>query len=397
MLKDKKILIGICGGIAAYKIPLLVRYLIKEGAVVKVMMTADAENFVTKKTLSVLSKNKVETPFFDENGNWNNHVKLALWADLIVIAPATANTLAKMAHGICDNFLIATYMSSKCPVFIAPAMDEDMYLHFSTEENLKILKEKGHFILPSEKGELASGLNGEGRMTEPENILNSINSHFSPAFLNKKILINAGPTYENIDPVRFIGNRSSGKSGVFLADAFATMGADVTLVLGPSSLTPNNKKVKLIRVESALEMLDECIKAFENTNIFIASAAVADYRSEKISEIKTKKESDVDTLNLKLVKNPDIVAEVGKVKKPWQLIIGYALETNNHLENAKRKLIEKNLDLIILNSANTEGEGFSSDNNRVTIIDKNNKITKFELMHKRILSFKIAEFISTKI
>lgn len=397
MLKDKKILIGISGGIAAYKIPILVRLLVKEGAEVKVMMTNEAENFVTKKTLSVLSKNKVETPFFDENGNWNNHVKLGLWADLIVIAPATANTIAKMAHGICDNFLIASYMSSKCPVFIAPAMDEDMYLHFSTHENIKLLRDKGHFIIPAEKGELASGLHGEGRMEEPEKILSILKTHFTPLFKNKNVLINAGPTYEKIDPVRFIGNRSSGKTGVFLADAFAALGANVILILGPSSLSPNDNRVRLIRVESALEMHDHCLREFENSDIFIASAAVADFRPEKISNIKIKKKSDVDSLNFKLIKNPDIVAETGKIKKSGQLIIGYALETDNHLENAERKMVEKNLDLIILNSANIQGEGFSSDNNRITIIEKNNKITKFELMHKRSLSFKIAEFISTKI
>ncbi|MFN5183283.1 MAG: bifunctional phosphopantothenoylcysteine decarboxylase/phosphopantothenate--cysteine ligase CoaBC, partial [Bacteroidota bacterium] len=290
MLKGKRILVGVSGGIAAYKIPGLIRLLIKAGAEVKTIMTKDAENFVTKQTLSVVSKNKVEEEFFDQNGTWNNHVELGLWPDLILIAPATANTIGKMAHGMCDNLLIATYLSSRCPVMIAPAMDEDMYLHFSTDSNLKILSEKGHIIIEPESGELASGLTGKGRLKEPDEIFKFILDFLNPVFSGKKILINAGPTYEAIDPVRFIGNRSSGKTGIYLAEVFSLMGANVTLVLGPTEQNVNANKFKVTRVETAIEMLNACMEEFFDADIFIGSAAVSDYRIENPQNKKIKKE-----------------------------------------------------------------------------------------------------------
>jgi phosphopantothenoylcysteine decarboxylase/phosphopantothenate--cysteine ligase len=391
MLKGKKILIGVSGGIAAYKIPLLVRLLVKEGAKVKIIMTKEAENFVTRQTLSVLSKNKVETEFFDEKFQWNNHVELGLWPDLFLIAPATANTLAKMAHGLCDNLLIAAYMSSRCPVMIAPAMDADMYLHFSTEENISILKKNGTIIIPPAHGELASGLTGQGRMEEPEIIFETVQNFFSPIFSGKKVLINAGPTYEAIDPVRFIGNRSSGKTGIFLAECFSLLGAEVTLVLGPTELKTNNNHIHEIRVESAEQMHECCMKHFSDADIFIAAAAVADYRPKNPASQKIKKKDE--TLTLELVKNADILAEAGKVKKIGQILVGFALETENIISNGKEKLQKKNLDMIIVNSPNEKGEGFGSDTNRISIIDKHNKITNFELMHKRELASKIASCI----
>ena len=394
MLKGKKILIGICGGIAAYKIPSLIRLMIKYGAEVKVVMTKDAENFVTRQTLSVLSKNKVEEPFFDENGSWNNHVHLGLWPDIMLIAPATANTLAKMAHGICDNFLMATYLSSRCPVLIAPAMDEDMYHHFSSRESLEKLNNKGHWILSPTSGELASGLSGEGRMQEPENIFTAVLQVLKPAFKGKQVLISAGPTYEAIDPVRFIGNRSSGKTGIFLAETLALMGASVKLVLGPSEERINASGIKVIRVESGIQMHQVCMTEFPSTDIFIATAAVADFRPEMVSNQKIKKTSDQDVITLKLIKNPDILGDAGKLKKNNQLLIGFALETENQMKNAEQKLKNKNLDLIVINSPNKEGEGFGYNTNRVTLLDKDNKITTFELMHKRRLALEIATYIS---
>jgi phosphopantothenoylcysteine decarboxylase / phosphopantothenate---cysteine ligase len=392
MLKGKKILLGVSGGIAAYKIPLLVRLLIKEGADVKIIMTADAENFVTRETLSVLSKNKVESAFFSGEKEWNNHVELGLWADVFIVTPATANTLAKMAHGICDNLLIASYMSSRCPVIVAPAMDEDMYLHFSTEENISLLQKKGTMIIPPGEGELASGLTGIGRMAEPSEIFSFVNTFFDASFAGKKVLINGGPTYEAIDPVRFIGNRSSGKTGVYLAEAFALLGADVNLVLGPSTERINHSAIKVTRIESAAEMEKHCLEIFSASDIFVATAAVVDYRPVNPSREKIKKtEND---LVLKLVKNSDILALAGGMKNEKQILVGFALETNDLLENAKKKLSAKNLDLIVMNSPNKKGEGFGYDTNHISILDKHNKIVNFELKHKRLLAFDIVGSIA---
>lgn len=391
MLKGKKILLGVSGGIAAYKIPLLVRLLVKQGAEVRVVMTDSAAHFVTKETLAVVSKNKVETDFFDEQNRWNNHVELGLWADLFIAAPATANTLAKMAHGLCDNLLLAAYMSLRCPVMIAPAMDEDMYLHFSTGENISRLAEKGAFIISPGTGELASGLYGKGRMAEPEEIFAYVQHFFLASFAGKKVLINAGPTYEAIDPVRFIGNRSSGKTGIFLAEAFALLGADTTLVLGPSSEPVNYKVVQTLRTESAQQMENACLELFPRSDIFVATAAVADYRPALPAGTKIKKNDE--RIQLELVKNPDILAQAGRMKKDAQVLVGFALETDHVMEHAGEKLRKKNLDMIVANSPNEKGEGFGYDTNRISILDKHNKITNFELKHKRLLAFDIARCV----
>jgi phosphopantothenoylcysteine decarboxylase / phosphopantothenate---cysteine ligase len=394
MLKGKKIVIGISGGIAAYKIPALVRLFVKAGADVKVVMTPDAENFVTPETISVLTKNQVFTEFFNEKLQWNNHVDLGLWGDIFIVAPTTAKTLAKMAHGLCDNLLLAAYLSARCPVFVAPAMDEDMYLHFSTSENIAKLKTNGAIIIPPGKGELASGLVGEGRMAEPEEIFKTAEQFLNPLFAGKKVLINAGPTHEAIDPVRFIGNRSSGKTGVYLAEAFALLGAETTLVLGPSNVNVNNPKIDLVRVETAEQMKTECLRVFPQSDIFIAAAAVADYRPKNPASQKIKKSAD--EISLDLVKNPDILFEAGKIKTGGQILVGYALETENAKENAFTKLGKKNLDLVIGNSPGEKGEGFGWDTNRIFILDKYNKITNFELLHKRELAFAIALYIHEK-
>jgi len=382
MLQNKKILLGVTGGIAAYKCAHLVRLLVKEGAEVKVVMTKNACNFVTPQTLSVLSKNEVTLDFFDASYNWNNHVHLAEWADLFLIAPLTANTLAKMASGICDNVLLATYLSAKSKTIVAPAMDLDMYKHPTTGQNLDKLISYGNLIIPAESGELASGLTGEGRMAEPENILRFIKEYLSKELplTGKKVLVNAGPTYEAIDPVRFIGNRSSGKMGIAIAESFYRAGAQVTLVLGPSHLSPSVKGINVIRVESSDEMYDACIKEFANSEIAVCSAAVADYKPKEQSKIKIKKKDE--GLSLDLIKTKDILSEMGKLKKK-QCLIGFALETNNVEDYAREKLKNKNLDFIVANSAAEEGSGFGTDTNKVTIIDKHNKITNFELKSKQ--------------
>ena len=341
-LQGKKILICISGGIAAYKINLLIRDLIKKGAEVQVLMTPSAENFVSKLTLSTLSKKPVFSDFYSENGTWNNHVEFALWADLILVAPCTANTLAKMVHGICDNLVIATYMSAKCPVFIAPAMDLDMYQHPSTKQNLELAEDFGHFIIPAETGELASGLYGQGRMAEPETITEKIeelfNSHLEKNLAGKTVLITAGPTYEAIDPVRFIGNHSSGKMGFSIAEEAAKRGAKVILISGPSSQKTDHQNIELHLVTSAKEMFDEVFKHYENADIAIASAAVADYAPKEIAKEKIKKNDD--SLTIELVKNPDILKTMGD-RKTKQFLVGFALETQNEEENAKGKLAKK--------------------------------------------------------
>ena len=391
MLKNKHILLGITGGIAAYKCAHLVRLLIKEGAIVKVVMTKAAEDFVTSKALSVLSKNEVITDFFDANNNWNNHVQLAEWADAMIIAPLTANTLAKFTTGICDNILTACYLSARSKVFMAPAMDLDMYQHPSTKQNLETLAKYGNLIIPAESGELASGLVGEGRMAEPENIIEFVKKELAKnlPLANKKVLVNAGPTYEAIDPVRFIGNRSSGKMGIAIADEFAKLGADVTLVLGPSHQKPSQHQVTVINVESAEEMLNACSMVFPKVDIAVLSAAVADYKPKTIAQSKIKKKDS--EMNLELVKTSDVLETLGK-QKAKQILVGFALETNNLIEYAQEKIKKKNLDFIVANSATEQGSGFGFDTNKITIIDQHNKITNFELKSKQEVAKDIVTF-----
>ncbi|HXB39649.1 MAG TPA: bifunctional phosphopantothenoylcysteine decarboxylase/phosphopantothenate--cysteine ligase CoaBC [Bacteroidia bacterium] len=390
MLQGKKILLGVTGGIAAYKSANLVRLLVKQGAEVKVIMTPDARHFVTTETLSVLSKNKVETEFFADDKMWNNHVHLALWADVFVIAPCTANTLAKMAYGLCDNLLMAVYLSARCKVFVAPAMDVDMLKHASTQSNLKKIVSYKNILIPSEKGELASGLEGEGRMAEPETIVAILEKQFKGAqkLAGQKVLVTAGPTYEEIDPVRFIGNRSSGKMGIAIANEFAKQGAEVTLVLGPSKLSPE-KNVNCIRVESANEMFEHCTELFKHCTIAILAAAVADYKAADYSHKKIKKTKD--SLKIKLIPTPDILATLGKQKKK-QCLIGFALESENVIDYAKQKIKNKNLDFIVTNSLEDEGAGFAGDTNKVTIIDKKGKIFNYPLKTKEAVAKDILNF-----
>lgn len=393
-LQNKNILLGISGGIAAYKCANLVRLFIKEGANVKVVMTPSATDFVTPKTLSVLSKNEVVVDFFDSNHNWNNHVHLAEWADVFVIAPLTANTLSKFAHGICDNILCATYLSARSPIIVAPAMDLDMYKHPTTLANLAGIKSFGVTIIDAESGELASGLIGEGRMAEPETILKHIQKFFTASLplSGKKVLVNAGPTYEAIDPVRFIGNRSTGKMGIAIANEFEKKGASVTLILGPSSEKIENKNIHLIRVESSDDMYKACDKAFEQADIAVLSAAVADYKPSIVSDSKIKKKDS--EFKLELTKTIDILESLGK-KKTHQILAGFALETNNVIEYAKEKLKRKNLDFIVANSATESGAGFGVDTNKITIIDKHNKIHNFELKSKQEVAKDIVNFTIT--
>ncbi|UJH67600.1 bifunctional phosphopantothenoylcysteine decarboxylase/phosphopantothenate--cysteine ligase CoaBC [Allomuricauda sp. SCSIO 65647] len=384
MLRGKNILLGITGGIAAYKTTFLTRLLIKAGAAVKITMTQSASSFVSPLTLSTLSKNPVLMDFINEEDgslSWNNHVELGLWADMMLIAPATANTLSKMAHGTCDNLLLATYLSAKCPVFFAPAMDLDMYQHPSTKETFKKLQSFGNVMIPAESGELASGLFGEGRMAEPEAIV-----HFLEDFLrsglplsNKKVLITAGPTHEPIDPVRFLGNRSSGTMGFELAKKAADLGATVVLVSGPTSLSAEHSNIEVVRVTTAEEMYQKVHEHFENVDVAIAAAAVADYRPKDVSEQKIKKEAG--DLGLTLVRNKDILRSMGE-KKKRQYLVGFALETENELENAKGKLQRKNLDAIVLNSLNDEGAGFGQGTNKITFMDKNLTVKPFEVKTK---------------
>jgi len=392
MLYNKKIILGITGGIAAYKCAHLVRLLVKQGAEVKVILTPAAKEFITPQTLSVLSKNEVIVDFFDANFNWNNHVHLAEWADVMLIAPLTANTLAKMASGLCDNVLMATYLSARTKCIVAPAMDLDMYQHPTVKHNLEILKSNGNLIIPAETGELASGLSGEGRMAEPENIIAFLNDFFKNGQpLNGKIaLVNAGPTYEAIDPVRFIGNRSSGKMGVAIAENLAAKGAEVTLVLGPSNVKVSNPAIKVIHVESADQMYTAMLSNYDNKDIVVCSAAVADYKPASVSDKKIKKKDG--TLDLALVKTKDILSELGKQKKK-QCLIGFALETENVIGYAQEKLKNKNLDIIIANSALEKGAGFGVDTNKITIIDKHNKISNFELKSKQEVALDIVNYL----
>jgi phosphopantothenoylcysteine decarboxylase/phosphopantothenate--cysteine ligase len=384
ILKDKNILLGITAGIAAYKSASLVRLFIKAGANVKVVMTPASKDFVTPLTLSTLSKNPVYSSFVDEeddNQVWNNHVDLGLWADLFVIAPATANTLAKMSNGVCDNILLATYLSAKCPVYFAPAMDLDMYKHASTKTSFEKLQSFGNRLIPAGTGELASGLVGEGRMAEPEDIVDFIEK----AILNqlplhgKKVLITAGPTYEAIDPVRFIGNHSSGKMGFEIAKASANLGAEVILVSGPTHQTAAHSLIRVKPVISAAEMYNEVHKHFKSSDIAILSAAVADYKPKTVASQKIKKKEA--TFNIELEKTKDILKSLGDIKSN-QFLVGFALETNNELEHAKVKLKFKNLDLIVLNSLNDEGAGFGVSTNKVTFITSSNKVIENQLKSK---------------
>jgi phosphopantothenoylcysteine decarboxylase/phosphopantothenate--cysteine ligase len=384
VLKEKKILLGITAGIAAYKTASLVRLFIKLGAEVKVIMTPASKNFITPLTLSTLSKNPVHATFYskeDENELWNNHVELGLWADYMLIAPATANTLSKMANGTCDNLLLATYLSSKCPVYFAPAMDLDMYKHPSSIESLNKLQSFNNIIIPATSGELASGLIGEGRMAEPEDIVSFIEKDIRAKLplKGKKVLVTAGPTYEAIDPVRFIGNHSSGKMGFAIASAAANLGAEVYLISGPSNQQIKHSLVHRVDVVSAEEMYDASHLYFKDVDIAILSAAVADYKPKKSASQKIKKTDT--TLELSLAPTKDILASLGAIKKQ-QYLVGFALETNNELENAKGKLKRKNLDAIILNSLQDKGAGFAKDTNKITIIDKEFNEKAFKLKSK---------------
>lgn len=394
-LFGKKILIAVSGGIAAYKIHFLIRDLVKKGAEVQVIMTPDAEHFVTKLSISTLSKKPVYTDFYGDNGTWNSHVDLALWADIMIIAPCTANTLAKMVHGICDNLVIATYMSAKCPVIIAPAMDLDMYQHPSTKQNIDLAEDFGHIIIPAENGELASGLIGQGRMAEPETISKKIEEFFSDkakSLDGKTVLITAGPTYEAIDPVRFIGNHSSGKMGYALAAEASRRGARVILISGPSSQIITDKSIELHKITSAKEMLNKVLEFYDKIDIGIASAAVADYAPKDVAKEKIKKNDD--SLTIELVKNPDILKTMGE-KKRHQFLVGFALETQNEEENAKAKLEKKNLDMIVLNSLRDEGAGFKNDTNKIKIFTKTEK-KEFDLKPKDAVARDILDFVESQ-
>jgi len=390
-LKDKKILLGVSGSIAAYKTAMLVRLLVKEGAKVKVIMTHAATDFVTPLTLSTLSRNEVLYELSD-NATWANHVMLGRWADIMLIAPLSCNTLSKMAHGICDNLLMAVYLSATCPVAVAPAMDEDMWKHASTTENRNKINSFGNMLLPVNNGELASGLIGEGRMAEPEEILRWLLDYFHKKneLSGKNVLITAGPTYEHIDPVRFIGNYSSGKMGIALAEEAVNRGANVTLVLGPT-FEPVPNGIDVIRVKSATEMFEQCTARFSKINIAILSAAVADYAPVKVAKEKIKKTEDHFELGLQ--KTPDILKTLGSQKKAGQFLVGFALETNNEKENALKKLKQKNADIIVLNSLADKVSGFGHNSNKITIFDNNGKELAFELKPKKQVAKDIIDTI----
>lgn len=382
-MQGKHILIGVTGGIAAYKTAYLIRDLVKRGAEVKVIMTEKAKAFITPLTLATLSRNPILVDFFDPtNGAWNSHVSLGLWADAYVIAPATANTIAKMAHGIADNLLTTTYLSARCPIFVAPAMDLDMYAHPTTQENIEYLKNKGVNIIDAASGFLASGLEGKGRMAEPEEISERISAFFNSKqeLSGKKVLITAGPTHEKIDPVRFIGNHSSGKMGYALAEECASRGADVYLVSGPVQIKAKHPNIKTISVESAQEMYEASNKEFDTSDICILCAAVADFRPETQADEKIKREKD--DLVIRLKPTQDIAASLGAKKKDNQILVGFALETNNEAENAQGKLIRKNLDFIVLNSLKDANACFGYDTNKITIIEKNGNSEAFCLKSK---------------
>jgi phosphopantothenoylcysteine decarboxylase/phosphopantothenate--cysteine ligase len=397
-LEGKKIILGITGSIAAYKAAMLLRLLVKEGAEVQVVITTAGKEFITPVTLSALSGKPVISEFFGTNdGTWNSHVDLGLWADLMLVAPATASTLAKMANSIADNMLVTTYMSAKCPVFIAPAMDLDMFAHPSTQKNLEILKSFGNVIIEPAVGELASGLTGKGRMEEPEKILELVVDHFSPKsnLKDKTFLVTAGPTFEKIDPVRFIGNYSSGKMGYAIAEQLADQGANVVLVSGPVSIATKHPKIKLVKVESADEMFEECMAHFPDSDGAVMCAAVADFTPVVVENKKTKRGKS--NWNLELKPTRDIAQTLGDLKTEKQILVGFALETSDEIENARLKLIKKNLDFIVLNSLNDKGAGFQVETNKITIIDKDNNQQFFELKSKKEVAIDIVEKIKSLI
>jgi phosphopantothenoylcysteine decarboxylase/phosphopantothenate--cysteine ligase len=398
MLQNKKIVLGVCGSIAAYKSASVVRMLIKAGAEVQVVMTPDATRFITPLTLSTLSKHPVLVEYSNtETGEWNNHVELGLWADFMLVAPVSANTLAKMANGQSDNLLTAVYLSAKCPVYFAPAMDLDMWKHPATQQNIQVLKGYGNIMMRPGSGELASGLFGEGRMAEPEEIVSFLAADIKKKLplVNQKILVTAGPTHEAIDPVRFIGNHSSGKMGFAIADQFASMGADVILVTGPTSQTSKQQSVKRVDVTSAADMLEACLQYYKDVQACIMSAAVADFTPANVSAQKIKKQDN--DLSIELKKTTDILKTLGEQKQTGQILVGFALETNDEEKNAIDKLQRKNLDFIVLNSLNDEGSGFKTDTNKITIIDNSLKKTTFELKDKnevaKDICNKVAELI----
>ena len=401
-LKGKHIVLGISGGIAAYKSVALLRLLIKGGAEVQVVITPAGKEFITPVTLSALSQKPVIKDFFTANtGEWHSHVDLGLWADLMIIAPATASTIAKMANGVADNMLITTYLSAKEPVMIAPAMDLDMFSHPTTTRNIETLKKDGVIVLESPSGELASGLSGKGRMMEPEDIYGEIVKFFGTEegikddFKGNKVLITAGPTHEKIDPVRYIGNHSSGKMGFALAEEFASRGADVTVICGPVSVVPDiDKSIEIVNVVSALDMLKEVEQRYNSSNISIFAAAVADYRPEFTTDKKIKREKS-EEFNLKLISNPDIAAEMGKRKQEGQINIGFALETDNGVENASSKMVRKNLDMIVLNPAGVSDAGFNADTNRITLLPKGIKAQELPLLSKKECASAIADAVKT--
>jgi phosphopantothenoylcysteine decarboxylase/phosphopantothenate--cysteine ligase len=391
-LKGKKILLGITGSIAAYKSVLLVRLLVKAGAEVKVIMTPSAKDFVTPLTLSTLSKHPVLTDLFDEE-SWANHVMLGRWADVMLVAPLSCNTLAKMAHGQCDNLLLAVYFSATCPVVAAPAMDEDMWQHPTTQSNIAKLQSFGNKIIPAEKGELASGLHGEGRMAEPDTIIDFIKVHFflPRPLVGKKALVSAGPTYEAIDPVRFIGNHSSGKMGIAIASALQQKGAEVTLVLGPSREFYSFPGINTIKVTSAEEMYRACMEIFSKTDLAVMAAAVADYTPVAKAGMKIKKTEP--SISLELIKTKDILKSLGEKKTNGQVLVGFALETNNEETYAREKLIQKNADMIVLNSLNDTGAGFGHDTNKITIFDKRGQQFAFDIKSKQEVAHDIVDTI----
>ncbi len=399
MLKGKKIILGVSAGIAAYKSAFLTRLLVKNGAEVKVLMTEKAKEFITPLTMATLSKNPIMVDFYNpENGDWNSHVDMGLWADAMVIAPATANTMGKMANAIADNLLVTTYLSARCTVFVAPTMDLDMYLHPANQRNMKCLEEDGVHMIEAETGELASGLSGKGRMAEPETIVEELISFFQKQqdqknnqLSGRTFLVNAGPTYEKIDPVRFIGNFSSGKMGYSIAEELASRGAKVILVSGPTSVEVKHPNVELNSVVSAQEMYEACAKVFPDCDGAVLSAAVADYTPVVCADQKVK--SDKDEMVVELKATVDIAQKLGEIKKEGQLLVGFALETQNALSNAQKKLKEKNLDFIVLNSLENKGAGFGHDTNQITIIDSDNNKEEFSLKTKREVAIDIVNKI----
>ena len=394
ILRGKKILLGITGGIAAYKTPILVRLLKKAGSEIKIVLTENAKEFVTPLSLSTVSENPVLSKFKDDDENWNNHVELGLWCDLMLICPATANSLYKMANGNCDNLLIATYLSCKSKIFFAPAMDLDMYKHESTKQSIEKLISFGNILIPPDSGELASGLVGEGRLPEPKSIVDFLIAHYSKnlPLINKKVLITAGPTLEPIDPVRFISNHSSGKMGYRLAEEAKRLGASVCLISGPSNETLIETGIDLVSVRTSDQMEKEVMNRYQNSDIVIMAAAISDYTPKSYSNKKIKKESESKVFTIDLKRTNDILYNLGKLKKD-QLLIGFALENNNEIKNAKKKLKEKNLDIIVLNSLNDEGAAFGHDTNKVTIIDDNFKVNHYDLKPKRFVANDIFEYI----